>query len=185
MHTIPLVQWLSWVFPTKKERKYLWLCGGLTNQTQNQLQCELANSRLSWRLTRILAVWRLNQPNTEAVCPKSVVTVDFLSKTWHNKSERTLPKFVYTPTYHLGPRVRALKVRHPFPPLVMLPTCSACFFLFMFCVGLCPFSGLFCDLLPWQSFWSLAKGVLLEEYLSHNLNEHCLEDTGPVVPYQP
>ena len=42
------------------------------------------------------------------------------------------------------------------------------------------FSALVCDLLPRRLFhgsW-IAKGALPEEYLSHNFEEHCLEDIG-------
>ena len=42
--------------------------------------------------------------------------------------------------------------------------------------GLCPFSELVCDLLPRRVSW-FAEGALPEEYLSHDFDEHCLEDT--------
>ena len=37
-------------------------------------------------------------------------------------------------------------------------------------------SALVCDLLPRRLFHGFAKGALPEEYLSHNFDEHCLED---------
>jgi len=43
-------------------------------------------------------------------------------------------------------------------------------------LGLCHFSGLVCDLLSRWLFQSLPKAIA-EEYVSHNLDEHCLEDT--------
>jgi len=39
-------------------------------------------------------------------------------------------------------------------------------------LGLCPFNELVCDLLPRQLFHGSQK-----EYLIHNLDEHCLEET--------
>ena len=47
-------------------------------------------------------------------------------------------------------------------------------------LGLCFFSVLVCDLLPRRLFHGFAKGALpdSEEYLSHNFDEHCLEDTS-------
>ena len=38
------------------------------------------------------------------------------------------------------------------------------------------FSALVCDLLPRRLFHGFAKGAWPEEYLSHNFDEHCLED---------
>jgi len=38
-------------------------------------------------------------------------------------------------------------------------------------------SVLVCDLLPRQLFDGFAKGALPEEYLSHNFDERCSEDT--------
>ena len=64
---------------------------------------------------------------------------------------RTFPKVVYMSVQYkfptLGPR--ALKVRHPYPllPCWMFAYLLRMFLLFVCCLGLCPFSGLVCDLL--------------------------------------
>jgi len=44
-------------------------------------------------------------------------------------------------------------------------------------LGLCVFYALVCDLLPRRLFHGFAKGALPEDYLSHNFEKHCLEDT--------
>jgi len=46
-------------------------------------------------------------------------------------------------------------------------------------LGLCPFNELVCDLLPRQLSW-FVKDALPEEYPSHNLDNHCLEDTTEI-----
>jgi len=43
------------------------------------------------------------------------------------------------------------------------------------------FSALVCDLLPRRLFHGFAKGALPEEYLSHNFDEHYLEDTRLIL----
>jgi len=51
---------------------------------------------------------------------------------------------------------------------------------FMCGLGLCPFSGLVCDLLLRGGRGRSPECAWPEEYLGHNLDEHCLEDTGPL-----
>ena len=61
-----------------------------------------------------------------------------------------------------------------------LPILSCLSFLHMCGLGLCPFSGLVCNL-PLRGGLGLSPECTLpEEYLGHNLGEHCLEDTGAV-----
>jgi len=47
-------------------------------------------------------------------------------------------------------------------------------------LGLCPFSGLVCDRLLWGGRGLSPQCTLTEEYLGHDLDEHCLEVTGVV-----
>jgi len=60
----------------------------------------------------------------------------------------------------------------------------ACMYPCVACV-LFAFSELVCDLLPRRLYHEFAKGTLPEEYLSHNFDEHCLEDTRLIwcLPY--
>jgi len=44
-------------------------------------------------------------------------------------------------------------------------------------LGLCPLGGLVCDLLLRGCRGLLPECALPEEYLGHNLDEYCLEDT--------
>ena len=55
----------------------------------------------------------------------------------------------------------------------LLPMLSCLSLAHICSLGLCPFSGLVCDLLPRRFF----DGSPKEEYLSHNLDQRCLEDT--------
>jgi len=51
-------------------------------------------------------------------------------------------------------------------------------------LGLCPFSGLVCALLLRGGRGLSPDGALPEEYLSHNLDGHCLEhNRGRLVSY--
>jgi len=67
----------------------------------------------------------------------------------------------------------------PLPISCLFPVGPAC--LFCTCgLGLCPFSGLVYDLLLRDGGGVSPECALPEEYLGHNLDEHCLEDTGPI-----
>ena len=61
-----------------------------------------------------------------------------------------------------------------------LPMLSWLFLVHRRDLGLCPFSGLVCNLLLWGGRGLSPECALPEEYLGHNLDEHCLKDTGVV-----
>ena len=61
-----------------------------------------------------------------------------------------------------------------------LPMLSWLFLVHRRDLGLCPFSRLVCDLLLRGGRWLSPECALPEEYLGHNFDEHCLEDTGVV-----
>ena len=78
---------------------------------------------------------------------------------------------------------RAPQVRRPYSLLAMifLPSLLLAYTAFLSCLcpcglGICPFSELVCDLLQRQLFHGCQRRIV-KEYLSHNLDEHCLEDT--------
>jgi len=76
------------------------------------------------------------------------------------------------------------KVHCPYPSLIMfpaLPILSCLSLLYMCGLGLCPFSGWVCDLLLRGGQGLSPECASPEEYLSHNFDVHCLQDTGPCV----
>ena len=99
----------------------------------------------------------------------------------------TMLKLVYTSLPHIEPcpevNLRGVMVRCAYPPLAMLPCLPFLSFLSLLStcgLDLCSFSGFVCNLLLRGGRGLSPDCALPEEHLSHNLNEHWLEDSGAV-----
>jgi len=69
---------------------------------------------------------------------------------------------------------------HLVPCCMCLPMLSCSSLVYVCGLGVCPFSGLVCDLLLRCGRELSHECALPEESLGHNLDEHCLEDTRVV-----
>jgi len=129
-------------------------------------------------LVTVLCQWHVH-------CGSGSATVDLPIECWCSCA---VPKHTIYAYYSCWSSCTGFQGALPLPAnwhVSNLPTCWACFILYVCRLGPCPVSCLVCDLLARQLCLRSVKGTLPEEYLSHNLDEHCLRDTRPVVPYQP